>query len=74
MASSTAFFAALFLARRKIGAWFLFIPTGIAAARVIAGAHYLSDVTFAAALGIASALIVVTPAVVSRASPARLAR
>ena len=55
-ASSTAFFAALFLARRKIGAPFLCIPILIAAARVFAGAHYLSDVVFAAALGITCAV------------------
>jgi membrane-associated phospholipid phosphatase len=29
----------------------------IAAARIVAGAHYLSDVTFAAALGIACAIL-----------------
>ncbi len=58
-ASSTAFFAALFLARRKIGAPLFFIPTVIGAARIITGAHYLSDVTFAAALGIACALVTI---------------
>jgi membrane-associated phospholipid phosphatase len=56
-ASSTAFFVALFLARKKIGVPFLFIPIVIAAARVIAGAHYLSDVTFATALGVTCALL-----------------
>ncbi len=56
-ASSAAFFFSLFFARRKIGSSFLLIPLIIAAARIIAGAHYLSDVTFAAALGIASAVL-----------------
>jgi membrane-associated phospholipid phosphatase len=56
-ASSTAFFAALFLARRKIGVAFLPIPAIIAAARVLAGAHYLSDIVFAAALGIVCAAL-----------------
>lgn len=56
-ASSTAFFAALFFARRKIGAPLLVIPVVIAAARVLANAHYLSDVTFAAALGIVCAAL-----------------
>lgn len=57
-ASSTAFFAALFFARRKIGAPLLAIPVIIAAARVLARAHYLSDVFFAAALGLACALLI----------------
>jgi undecaprenyl-diphosphatase len=56
-ASSTAFFAALFFARRRIGAPFLLIPIIIAAARILAGAHFLSDVIFAAALGIACAVL-----------------
>ncbi len=56
-ASSTAFFATLFLARKKIAAPFLIVPLLIAAARILAGAHYLSDVIFAAALGLACALI-----------------
>jgi membrane-associated phospholipid phosphatase len=57
VASSTAFFATLFFARRKIGAPFLLIPIVIAAARIFAGAHYLSDVTFAVALGLACAVL-----------------
>jgi membrane-associated phospholipid phosphatase len=57
-ASSTAFFAALFLARRKIGAPLLLIPILIALSRMIVGAHYLSDVTFAAILGVICALLV----------------
>jgi membrane-associated phospholipid phosphatase len=57
-AASTAFFAALFLARKKIGAPLLLIPIVIAFSRMIVGAHYLSDVTFAAILGVISALLV----------------
>jgi len=56
-ASSAAFFASLVLARRKLGAPFLLIPLLIALARILSGAHYLSDVTFAAALGLACALL-----------------
>jgi membrane-associated phospholipid phosphatase len=51
-ASSTAFFVALFLARKKIGAPLLLIPILIAISRMIVGAHYLSDVTFAAIVGV----------------------
>ena len=57
-ASSTAFFVALFLARKKIGAPLLLIPILIAISRLIVGAHYLSDVTFAAVLGVICALLV----------------
>ncbi len=57
-ASSTAFFVALFLARKKIGAPLLLIPILIALSRMIVGAHYLSDVTFAAILGVICALLV----------------
>jgi len=57
-ASSTAFFVALFLARKKIGGPLLSIPILIAASRMILGAHYLSDVTFAAIIGVMSALLV----------------
>lgn len=57
-ASSTAFFVALFLARKKVGAPLLVIPTIIALSRMIVGAHYLSDVTFAAILGAVCALLV----------------
>ena len=56
-ASSTAFFVALFLARKKLGAPLLLIPILIALSRLIVGAHYLSDVTFAAILGVVCALI-----------------
>ena len=57
-AASTAFFVALFLARKKIGAPLLLIPILIALSRMIVGAHYLSDVTVAAILGVITALLV----------------
>jgi membrane-associated phospholipid phosphatase len=57
-ASSTAFFVALFLARKKQGTPLLLIPILIALSRMIAGAHYLSDVTFAAILGVICAMFV----------------
>jgi membrane-associated phospholipid phosphatase len=57
-ASSTAFFAALFLARKKIGAPLLLLPILIALSRMIVGAHYLSDVTFAAIIGVICAFLV----------------
>jgi membrane-associated phospholipid phosphatase len=57
VAASTAFFATLFLARKKIGAPLLLIPLLIALSRMVVGAHYLSDVTFAAVLGILCAFL-----------------
>ena len=59
-ASSTAFFVALFLARKKIGRPLLLIPILIAASRMILGAHYLSDVTFAAIIGVICAFLAVS--------------
>jgi membrane-associated phospholipid phosphatase len=56
--ASTAFFAALFFARRRIGLACLPIPALIAFSRMYLGAHYLSDVICAAVLGIFCALIV----------------
>jgi membrane-associated phospholipid phosphatase len=56
-ASSTAFFVALFLKRKKIGAPLLLIPVLIAISRMVVGAHYLSDVTFAAILGVICAVL-----------------
>jgi len=56
-ASSSAFFVALFLARKKIGGPLLLIPILIALSRMIVGAHYLSDVTVAAILGVICALL-----------------
>jgi membrane-associated phospholipid phosphatase len=58
-ASSTAFFVALFLARKKIGAALLLIPILIAISRMTVGAHYLSDVTFAVILGAIYAFLAV---------------
>ena len=58
-ASSTAFFVALFLARKKIGGPLLLIPILIALSRMIVGAHYLSDVTFAAIIGVICAFVAV---------------
>ncbi len=56
-AASTAFFVALFLKRKKIGAPLLLIPVLIALSRMVLGAHYLSDVTFAAVLGVICAVL-----------------
>ena len=56
-AASTGFFVALFLARKKIGAPLLPIPILIGLSRMIVSAHYLSDVTFAAILGVICAVI-----------------
>ena len=57
--SSTAFFVALFLARKKLGAPLLLVPILIAVSRMIIGAHYLSDVTVAAVVGVICALLAV---------------
>ena len=56
--SSTAFFSALCLARRKIGIPLLAIPALVATSRLYLNAHYLSDVTFGAMLGFCCAIIV----------------
>jgi membrane-associated phospholipid phosphatase len=56
--ATSAFFAALFLARRKIGLALLPIPLLIAVSRVYLNAHYLSDVVCGGLLGICCALIV----------------
>lgn len=58
-AISTAFFVALFLVRKRLGAPLLLIPIVIASSRMVVGAHYLSDVTFAAILGVACAIVAV---------------
>jgi undecaprenyl-diphosphatase len=50
-AASTAFFAALCVARSRVGVWFLPIPLLIGFSRLYVGAHHLSDVVFAAMLG-----------------------
>lgn len=51
-AATTAFFGVLFFANRRIGLLLLPIPLLIGASRIYLGAHYLSDVICAAALGI----------------------
>jgi membrane-associated phospholipid phosphatase len=58
-ASSTAFFVALLLRRKKIGVALLPIPILIALSRILVDAHYLSDVTFAAILGVLCAAVAV---------------
>lgn len=57
-ASSTAFFTTLCLARRKMGFALLPIPLLIAFSRIYLNAHHLSDVVFAAILGIVCAVLV----------------
>ena len=56
--ASMAFFGVLVFARRRIGLACLPIPILIGLSRMYIGAHYLSDVVCAAALGILCALIV----------------
>jgi undecaprenyl-diphosphatase len=56
--ASTAFFAVLVFANRRIGLPCLAIPTLIGFSRIYIGAHYLSDVVCAAALGILCAILV----------------
>ena len=58
-AASTAFFAALLLgAGWRIGGPLLVVPILIAFSRMYVAAHYLSDVTVAAILGILCALLI----------------
>ena len=56
--ASTAFFGALFIARRRVGLACLSIPILIGFSRMYLGAHYLSDVVCAAVLGTLCALVV----------------
>jgi membrane-associated phospholipid phosphatase len=56
--ASAAFFGILFIARRRIGLVCLSIPILIGFSRMYIGAHYLSDVICAAALGTLCALLV----------------
>ena len=56
--ASTAFFAVLLIARRRLGLACLPIPILIGFSRMYIGAHYLSDVVCAAVLGAVCALIV----------------
>jgi membrane-associated phospholipid phosphatase len=58
-ASSTAFFAVLLFVCWRIGLACLVIPALIAFSRMYVAAHYLSDVVFAALLGMLCAWIVV---------------
>jgi membrane-associated phospholipid phosphatase len=55
--SSSAFFGALLLVRRRAGLLFVPIPIIIASARVGLNAHWISDVVFAAMLGFCCALL-----------------
>jgi membrane-associated phospholipid phosphatase len=56
--ASTAFFAVLLIARRRVGLACLAIPILIGFSRMYLGAHYLSDVVCAAVLGTLCALVV----------------
>jgi membrane-associated phospholipid phosphatase len=56
--ASTAFFALLLFANRRIGLPCLAIPILIGFSRIYGGAHYLSDVVCAAVLGILCAILV----------------
>jgi len=58
VAASTAFFAVLFFANWRIGLAGLPIPLLIGFSRMYVAAHYLSDVVFAAVLGILCAILV----------------
>ena len=58
VAASMAFFGVLFFASRRIGLIWLPIPIVIGFSRMYVTAHYLSDVVYAAVLGILSALLV----------------
>jgi undecaprenyl-diphosphatase len=57
-AASTAFFATLAFASRRIGLAFLFVPAVIAFSRMYVAAHYLSDVVCAALVGALAAYFV----------------
>ena len=57
VAASTAFFAVLFFASWRIGLACLPIPLVIGFSRMYVAAHYLSDVVFAAVLGVLCALL-----------------
>ena len=56
--ASSAFFAVLFIARRRIGIACFAIPILIGFSRMYLGAHYLSDVVCAAVLGTFCGLVV----------------
>ncbi len=57
VAASTAFFAVLLFANWRIGLVCLLVPLLIGFSRIYIGVHYLSDVVFAAILGILCALL-----------------
>jgi len=57
-ASSTAFFAVLVFVSWRIGLATLVIPLSIAFSRMYVAAHYLSDVVFAAMLGVICGTVV----------------
>jgi len=57
-ASSVAFFAVPCFARRRMALAFLPIPLLIGASRILLDAHHLSDVVFAAMLGVLCAFLV----------------
>ncbi|HET9857779.1 MAG TPA: phosphatase PAP2 family protein [Chthoniobacterales bacterium] len=70
--ASTAFFAALVFANRRIGLPCLAIPILIGFSRIYIGAHYLSDAVCAGMLGILCAILVwriVLPKIGDRQSP-----
>ena len=74
VAASTAFFTVLMFANWRIGLACLPIPLLIGFSRMYVNAHYLSDVVFAAFLGVISAALVVWllifPAIQNRQSKA----
>jgi membrane-associated phospholipid phosphatase len=57
--ASVAFFAVLFFVNWRIALACMPIPVVIAFSRMYLGAHYLSDVVFAAFLGFGCALVVI---------------
>ena len=64
-AASTAFFAVLCFTKKRIGLLFVAIPMLIGLSRVYLGGHHLSDVVFAAMLGVVCAAFI-TPYVLRR--------
>lgn len=58
VAASTAFFGVLFFANRRAGLACLPIPILIGFSRMYLNAHYLSDIVFAAILGMLCAILV----------------
>lgn len=56
-AASTAFFATLALARRRLGLPFLAIPAVVGFSRIYLNAHYLSDVVAGALIGLLGAVV-----------------